>query len=362
MKLCIVYNFAQKYREGIYKLFEQKYDCHWVFGNNASDIKGLDLSLLKSVETIKNRMLVGPLYYQEGVPALLKSHDTLLLLGELFCLSTWIVLLQRRLFMRSKRVYLWSHGWYGKEGFLKKILKRWFFSMSDATFLYGQYAKDVAQQQGYTKNNLYVVHNSLDHEAQVSLRKQQTPSTIYKEHFGNERPTLIFIGRLTKVKRLDLLLQALGKIGNKYNLVLVGDGEARADLEQMVDHLGLRSNVWFYGACYDEVENAQLVYNADLCVSPGNVGLTAVHALTYGTPVITNNNFAWQMPEFEAIQQGVTGDFFEHENADSLAQCIQQWFQNHGNHREQVRQTCYNEIDNYWTPSYQMSQFKSIIG
>ena len=60
--------------------------------------------------------------------------------------------------------------------------------------------------------------------------------------------------------------------------------------------------------------------------------------------------------------RGVTGDFFEHESADSLAQCIQQWFQNHENHREQVRQACYNEIDNYWTPSYQMSQFKSIIG
>lgn len=362
MKLCIIYNFAQKYREGIYKLFEQQYDCHWVFGNNVSDIKGLDLSLLNSVTTIKNQKLVGPLYYQEGVPSLLNAHDTLLLLGELYCLSTWIVLLKRKLFMRNKRVYLWSHGWYGKESGIKKILKRWFFSLSDATFLYGQYAKNVALQQGYKKSNLYVVHNSLDHDYQVSLRKQQVPCDIYKTHFGNERPTLIFIGRLTKVKRLELLLEALTKCKNKYNLVLVGDGESRADLELMVKQLGLSSNVWFYGACYDEVENARLIYNADLCVSPGNVGLTAVHALTYGTPVITNNNFAWQMPEFEAIQQGVTGDFFEYESADSLALCIQQWFQNHESNREKVRQSCYNEIDNYWTPAYQMSQFKSIIG
>lgn len=362
MKLCIVYNFAQKYREGIYRLFEQEYDCHWVFGNNASDIKGLDLSLLKSVKTIKNRKLVGPLYYQEGVPSLLKSQDTLLLLGELYCISTWILLFLRRFILRGKRVFLWSHGWYGKEKGIKKILKRWFFSMSDATFLYGDYAKEVARKQGYKKNNLYVVHNSLYHQNQVTLREKQVASDVYKEYFGNDKPTLIFIGRLTKVKRLELLLQALKKCEDNYNLVLVGDGESRADLEQMVAQLGLSSNVWFYGACYDEEENAKLLFNADLCVSPGNVGLTAVHAMTYGTPVITNNNFAWQMPEFEAIRQGVTGDFFEHENADSLAFCIQQWFENHGKQREKVRQACYNEIDRSWTPKYQMSIFKSVIG
>lgn len=39
-------------------------------------------------------------------------------------------------------------------------------------------------------------------------------------------------------------------------------------------------NVWFYGSCYDEQTNAELIYNADMCVAPGNVGLTAIHAMT----------------------------------------------------------------------------------
>lgn len=55
--------------------------------------------------------------------------------------------------------------------------------------------------------------------------------------------------------------------------------------------------------------NAEFIYNADLCVSPGNVGLTAMHSLVFGCPVITHNCFEWQMPEFEAIQPGITGDF-----------------------------------------------------
>lgn len=361
MKLCIIYNFTQKYREGIYRLFEQQYDCHWVFGNNKTDIKGLNETIFKTVETVNNKFIIGPLYYQVGVPSMLKKHDTLLMLGELFCISTWFVLLLRRTIMRNKRVYLWSHGWYGKEGFVKRLLKKCFFSMSDTTFLYGNYAEKIARAQGYNKDNLRVVHNSLDHDKQILLRQQQNPSFIYQEHFGNSLPTLIFIGRLTKIKRLELLLQALNISRGKYNLVLVGDGENRKNLELLTKELNLEKHVWFYGACYDEDENAKLIYNADLCVSPGNVGLTAIHSMTYGTPVITNNNFSWQMPEFEAIQQGITGDFFEYENAESMAICIQDWFEIHKNDRENVRTACYHEIDNNWTPEFQMSIFKSIL-
>ena len=59
-----------------------------------------------------------------------------------------------------------------------------------------------------------------------------------------------------------------------------------------MENLNLQDQIWFYGACYDESKLGELIFNADLCVSPGNVGLTAVHSMGYGTPVITHNNFA----------------------------------------------------------------------
>ena len=55
--MCIIYNFAQKYREGIYSLIEREYDCHWVFGNNKTDIKGLDTSFMKSVQYVDNHRI-----------------------------------------------------------------------------------------------------------------------------------------------------------------------------------------------------------------------------------------------------------------------------------------------------------------
>ena len=84
------------------------------------------------------------------------------------------------------------------------------------------------------------------------------------------------------------------------------------------DRPALNQNVCFFGPCYDEFEIGMLIYNAALCVSPGNVGLTAIHSLSYGTPVISHNDFKHQMPEFEAIVPGETGAFFIANDLNSL--------------------------------------------
>ena len=125
--------------------------------------------------------------------------------------------------------------------------------------------------------------------------------------------------------------------------------------------MGLTDNVWFHGASYDEEENARLIYNADLCVSPGNVGLTAIHSLTFGTPVLTHNNFTRQMPEFEAIKDGVTGAFFMQDNEESLASQIDNWFQKNKDIRDEIRANCYEVIDSEWNPYYQMEIFKKVL-
>ena len=197
--ICIIYNFAQKYREGIYSLIEREYNCHWVFGNNKTDIKGLDTSFLKSVQYVDNHRILGAYYYQKGVISLLKEYDTFLMLGELINVTSWIMLFCCQFLFPKKKLYLWSHGWYGKEGWIKVILKKLYFGMADATFLYGNYAEKIARDQGYTKDNLYVIHNSLNYKKQLFIRNQLNPSDVYRSHFENNDYVLIFIGRLTKV-------------------------------------------------------------------------------------------------------------------------------------------------------------------
>ena len=120
-------------------------------------------------------------------------------------------------------------------------------------------------------------------------------------------------------------------------------------------------NVWFYGPSYKEEELSQLLYDADLCVAPGNIGLTAMHAMTYGCPCISHNDFKWQMPEFEAIQENITGAFFERDNIEDLARVITSWFDMHHEDREKIRQACYKEIEEKWNPHKQLETIKKVI-
>jgi len=354
---------AAKYRAPIFQLMDKVLDIDWYFGEPIGDIKELDTSTLNHVTKLERKTFKG-LTWQKGVLRLLFSdeYDCYLMLGEPFTLSTWGVLFLRPIFARKKKIYFWSHGWYGRENAIKRWIKRIFFGLADGSFLYGNYAKSVAIAQGNDENKLWVIHNSLDYDCHIKLRMELKPSSIYYEHFENHYPTLIFIGRLTKVKKLNQVIDALSLLRQKgcnYNLVLVGDGEERASLEILAKQKGV--DVWFYGGCYDEKTNAELIYNADLCVSPGNVGLTAIHTMTFGTPVLTHDNFPNQMPEFEAVKDGETGTFFKENSIDSLAVAVQRWFAEKSDKREEVRRDCYKEIDGYWTPEFQLSVLKSKI-
>lgn len=366
-KLIIVYNFAQRYREPIFSSIDTEWDCEWYFGRNTTDIKGMDISVLKNVTEVDNKTFIkSPWYFQKKIIGLFKRRDVsaFLILGEPYCVSTWLLCILIKLFNSKKKIYFWSHGWYGKESKSRRIIKKAFFKLADGIFLYGNYAKRLMTVEGFDERKLYVIHNSLHHDRQLALREQIRQSSIFRDRFKNDNPNIIFIGRLTEVKRLDLLIKAVALLRNRgkyFNVTFIGDGTMRDDLQQLVSDEGLDDCVWFYGACYDETANAELIYNADLCVAPGNVGLTAMHSMVFGCPVLTHDDFPLQMPEFEAVRENETGCFFKRNDIESLADAISGWFRNNGSRREAVRQNCFNEIDNEWTPGYQMKVLKSVF-
>ena len=364
-KVCMFFNDLALYRKAIYKMLDEEYDCDWYIEDTDTGVKEFDPSELHYVERLPIKS-VGSFYRTKGLRRLLKKdYDIYFMLGATRNLSLFSFCLQKKLFYPKKRVYFWTHGFYGKESWVEKTFwKRPLLKMADGLFTYGDYAKKIMVEDGFKAEKIYPIHNSLDYETQLSLRRQMVASDIYKNHFQNDYPVIVFIGRLTAVKRLDLLIDAIALLKKQrqlYNLVFVGDGAMREALEAKVKENNIEQQTWFYGACYDEKQNAELIYNADLCVAPGNIGLTAMHVLMFGCPAISHNNFSLQMPEFEAIKPGQTGDFFEYDNSESLATTINLWFEKNGKRREEVRKACYREIDDNWNPYYQMNLIKSVF-
>ena len=362
-KVCFFNQSSVHYRKEIFMLMDRELGIDFFFGDSRpGGIAPMDVSLLGHFRRYFHNINLGRFYWQNGAVALLWSDYTdLFTTGTHNCLSAWLIILLAPLF--GKRVYLWSHGAYGDERGLKRWLTRWKMNRVEASLLYGEYARRLLLDMGVRPSKLHVFYNSLAYDEQKALREEIQPAPLYRNHFGNSSPNIVFIGRLAKEKRLELILEAarrLGEQGRDVNVTIIGNGEAREMLLEKTRQEGLTEHVWFYGPCYDERQIAELLYNADICVSPGNVGLTAMHAMSFGTPVVTHNNFVHQMPEFEAIEEGVTGAFFAEGDAGSLSECIAQWLDK-ATDREAVRQACYHIIDSKYNPHEQIKAIRNVI-
>lgn len=367
MKLCLIYNFAQHYRTSIFKLISEEFDCDFLFGDSMSDVKKMDYGILKGkvTETHTNKLFAGWTWQHGVVGQLFKDYDNYILLGETRALSTWMFCILARFLFPQKKVYFWTHGWYGKETKIEAFIKKIQFKLPNGgIFTYGEYARQLMIKEGFRADKLFVIHNSLAYNQQMEIRKSLNASDVYHSHFGNTNYNLFFVGRLTPIKKLDQILDAMvicnGK-GHRYNLTFIGGGTEMENLRAKVDDLGLKNQVWFYGPCYDEKELSSLIYNADLCVAPGNIGLTAMHSMVFGTPCITHNDFPYQMPEFEAIKEGETGSFFKRDDINDLAKCIEKWFNTNGRMRDKIRQNCMDVIDKEWNPYFQTEVLKNVL-
>lgn len=364
-KICFLLNYASHYRLPIYKLINDNLHCDFYFGDKLSTpIKKIDYKDLSSYKReFKHISLIGNFYWLKGsISSVFNKYDTFVLTGEPYCVSNWLLMLYCKLF--NKKTYLWGHGWYGKESSLTKLIKKAFYKLSTGLFLYGDYAKNLMIVEGIDENKLIPIYNSLDYDKHLQIRETLKLTDIYSSHFNNDFPTLIYVGRIQKVKRIDMIFDAMEKLseqGVHVNFVVVGDN---TDIDLSADMSisdSLKKHIWLYGSCYDETKLCELFFNAAVCVSPGNVGLTAVHSLSFGTPVITHNNFPYQGPEFESIIDGETGSFFEENDVDDLADKIKQYINLNPKEREAIKEASFKIIDERYNPYYQIAVFKEVL-
>ena len=299
--VCLIAGSAPLYRKSTFEMLENKFYCDFILANGPT--QQMDVTQLKHVSQIyESKFLFSGFYTYKNLINLSKGYKTIIL--NIAANNVWYYLLPVIAKIRGQKIISWTHGWYGKEGFIRRFVKRLYFRFFDVILVYGNYARRLMIENGIKENKIYVFHNSLDYQTQFELRKQMIGSSVYKNYFGNDNPVLLFIGRLRKIKKLDQIIEAmviLREKGEHYNLMFIGGGEEESLLKDLVSKYNLDDNVWFYGPCFNEKMNAEFVFNADLCVAPGNIGLTAIHSLMFGCPVITHDKFSLQMPEFESV-------------------------------------------------------------
>jgi len=287
------------------------------------------------------------------------SVNVVVVIGNPNMPASWLIAVVGRFI--GKKVVFWGHGWLKKESLVRQFIRNFYFRLAHKVMVYGDRAQLVAEASGFPSCKVWPIYNSLDYRAaQEAIQKIKVANVSMlngpQSFFADESlPVIICTARITRLCRFDLLLKAASQLKSKgifVNILLVGDGPERKSLEEMVTSLSLNLNVHFYGACYDEQVLATLIYYSDLTVSPGKIGLTAIHSLTYGTPAITHGDLDRQMPEVEAIKDGKTGLLFKDGDAGDLANKINFWL-SIDKTREQIRSDCQQVISEKWTPTRQ---------
>lgn len=373
-KVLVTQNYFPHYRLPVLRELARDQDIEYVFVSGRETNKrirliaeeeyasnGIHWQRVRNLYCLHRRFLCQPGLVRQ---CLSPAVDAVIIQGNPYSLTNWFLLLLFQ-FIR-KPIYIWGHGII--RGQMRDRLKLLFYRMADGVFLYGNWARARLIQLGIDPQRLYVIYNSLDHSDQTAIRESLSLGQLEDlktSLFENPAlPLLCFIGRLTWIKRLDLLMEAAGllhKRGKPVNLLLIGDGESRNSLEKQVAGLNLQRYTRIINETYNEESIAPLISIADVCVSPGDVGLTAMHAMVYGVPVISHDDPYRQMPEFEAILPGRTGALFKRGSAASLADTIYNWLRECASRRGEVRRACIETIAQHYTPENQAKILKQVL-
>jgi glycosyltransferase involved in cell wall biosynthesis len=188
--------------------------------------------------------------------------------------------------------------------------------LADAVVFYDQVQADQFAERGYPRERIYVARNSIDTQRIAELSQRYN-------HRSKSR--LLFVGRLIREKKVDCLLRAfalaLPELRTVRKLTIVGAGPDLPRLTALARALAISEHVEFVGELTAEEDLAPYFCSALASVSPGYVGLSAVHALAYGVPMIAGRDEPHR-PEVSLLVDGKTALFVGSDDPTALAAAI----------------------------------------
>jgi glycosyltransferase involved in cell wall biosynthesis len=158
-----------------------------------------------------------------------------------------------------------------------------------------------------------VVHNGVD-----LARFSPDPDQV-----EFHEPTLLYLGRLKRYKRVDLLLEAVARLrreGTEVRLLVAGQGDHESELLRLRQRLGLGNSVEFLGYV-SETEKVRLLRRSwvHLLTSPKEGwGISVMEAAACGTPTVASDSPGLR----DSVQHGKTGLLVPHGDVEALTGAI----------------------------------------
>lgn len=373
-KVAVIYPSFPHFRKGIIDNLKISDEFNYTF---IGDLNSIDKSINKYVFD-ENDSFINVKSYRFGSfvfhPGLLRklhtleSFDFYIFHSGPFWPSIYISAIFLRI--RNKKTINWSHGILNDKSFKKKIFYSIFNLCFKYHFVYSNFSKlNMVNTNLFSEDNIQVIDNSLDYKTQIIYRNRllEFPIGLIESRVFQSISdvNLVFIGRLNTHKKLNIILDIIYNLKKekiKANLLLIGSGPDEERLIKIAEDYKIIDQINFYGPSYSEEEISKLIYMSDICISPGEVGLTAIHSMMYGTPVITHNDFNHQMPEVESIKHRVNG--FLIDKNDFVNGCIKEikrYNQLSDKDLKEIELSCFNTVDSVYNPTSQISKIENFL-
>lgn len=146
----------------------------------------------------------------------------------------------------------------GLKGKAFESIHRQTFKKADGIIAVSNEIKGILETFGVSSDRVEVIHNGIAYkESDVSDDKK--PSHVF---------TLITIGRLTKVKGYDILMDTLKSVAfNNWQWMICGDGDEMKSLKERGESYGLTNQLSFRG-WLSSSEISQALHEADIFILP----------------------------------------------------------------------------------------------
>lgn len=236
------------------------------------------------VHTFRTILAISIWYYAKkyGVPYVLQAHGSVL------------PFFQKQ---RLKKLYDWVWGY--------RILKD-----ASKVLAYQQIETTQYQDMGVNRDKIEILTSGFDLPKTEDMPKIGKFKKKYS--IGDNEKVILFLGRIHKIKGLDLLINAFADLTKKINnvrLVIVGpDDGYLSTINNLIKSLRLESKILITGFISPNDKIAAYV-DADVYVLPSRYDIfptTVLEACSFGTPIITtdqtgirdlvNNNVGYVVP------------------------------------------------------------------
>ena len=160
------------------------------------------------------------------------------------------------------------------------------------------------------------------------IDKKSKQNFSQKSNDSERKYEFLIIGRIVKVKGIDIALKAFSKIeSDTARLLVVGDGPELSNLKLMCQHLSIHNRVKFTGSTSYPEQYYLKSHFFVMSSTYETFGQTILEAMSFGLPVIGfNSNFPHvRTATSEIVENNINGflcDFSEEELTKTFNRCL----------------------------------------